>query len=75
MVEAILSSGNTKVENLGETSMLNGALLSTHNLLTSNKNINLDLINNTIDQFMKDIKFYKIKNNIFTDKSLENFFI
>ena len=74
IVEAILSSGNTKVENLGETSMLNGALLSTHNLLTSNKNINLDLINNTIDQFMKDIKFYKIKNNIFTDKSLENFF-
>ena len=33
MVEAILSSGETIIENLGETNILNNALVITHNEL------------------------------------------
>ena len=76
MVEAILSSGDTNVENFGETNMFNGALLSTHNLLREkdNNQINLNLINKTIKNFIEYENVKQTKNKIFTDKSLENFF-
>ena len=76
MVEAILSSGSTNIENLGETNILNGAVVSTHNSLKNieNSNINLNSINEIINKYMKDINFSETKNKIFTDKSLENFF-
>ena len=76
MVEAILSSGETIIENLGETNILNNALVITHNELKNKENtkIDLDLINYTILKFMKDKKYLNTKNKIFTDKSLENFF-
>ena len=76
MVEAILSSGDTKVENLGETSIFNGAVVSTHNELKEKENtkIDLDLINNKVLKLMRDRNFLSTKNKIFTEKSLENFF-
>lgn len=76
MVEAILSSGDTEVENLGETSIFNGAVVSTHNELKEKENtkINLDLINNKVLKLMRDRNFLSTKNKIFTEKSLENFF-
>ena len=76
MVEAILSSGDTMVENLGETSILSIALVSIHYDLQKKENtiIDLDLINNTVLKLMRDRNFLSTKNKIFTDKSLENFF-
>ena len=76
MVEAILSSGGTTVENLGETSIINGAVVITHNELQKEENtiIDLDLINNTVLKSMRDRNFLNSKSKIFTDKSLENFF-
>ena len=43
MVEAILSSGSTNIENLGETNILNGAVVSTHNSLKNIENSNINL--------------------------------
>jgi len=76
MVEAILSSGDTKVENLGETSIINGAVVNTHNELKEKENIkiDLDLINNKVLKLMSDRNFLSKKSKIFTEKSLENFF-
>ena len=76
MVEAILSSGGTTVENLGETSIINGAVVITHNELQKKENtiIDLNLINNTVLKSMRDRNFLNSKTKIFTDKSLENFF-
>ena len=76
IAEAILSSGDTMVENLGETSILNGAVVLTHNELQKKENliIDLDLINNAVLKEMNNQNFLKTKNKIFTDKSLENFF-
>ena len=76
VVEAILSSGQTNVENLGETSMLNTSIVITHNEFQKKENtiIDLDLINNTVLKLISDKNYLKTKNKIFTDKSLENFF-
>ena len=76
MVETILSSGDTNVENLGETSIVNGAVVSTHNELKEKENtkIDLDLINNKVLKLMKERNFLSTKSKIFTEKSLENFF-
>ena len=76
MVEAILSSGETVVKNLGETSIVNGAVVITHNELQKEENtiIDLDLINNTVLRLMRDRNFLDSKSKIFTEKSLENFF-
>ena len=76
MVEAILSSGDVKVENLGESSLINGVVVSTHNELKEKENtkIDLDLINNKVLKLMRDKNFLSTKNKIFTEKSLENFF-
>ena len=76
MVEAILSSGDTMVENLGETNILNGVLVSAHNQFQKEKNtiIDLNLINNKVLKLMRDRRFLNTKSKIFTEKSLENFF-
>ena len=76
MVEAILSSGDTIIKNLGETNILNGAIVSTHNELQKKENVTIDLklINSKVLKLMRDRNFLGTKNNIFTDKSLENFF-
>jgi len=76
MVEAILSTGDTTIENLGETNIINGAVVSTHNQLKKKENnrIDLDLINNTVSKLMTDRNFLIKKSKIFTEKSLENFF-
>ena len=76
MVEAILSSGEKKIENLGETNILNGAIVSTHLELQNEENttIDLNLINNKVLKLMTDRNFLNGKSNIFTEKSLENFF-
>jgi|TARA_B110000914_G_scaffold206033_1_gene201642 tetratricopeptide (TPR) repeat protein len=76
MVEAILSAGDSIVKNLGETSIINGAVVSTHNELKKKENnrIDLDLINNKVLKLMSDRNFLSKKSKIFTEKSLENFF-
>ena len=75
IVETMLSSGNSKVENLGETNILNGVVVSTHNALKNNENskIDLELINNTVLKLMRDRNFLTTNSKFFTDKSLENF--
>jgi tetratricopeptide (TPR) repeat protein len=75
IVETMLSSGNSKVENLGETNILNGVVVSTHNALKNNENskIDLELINNTVLKLMRDRNFLTTNSKVFTDKSLENF--
>ena len=76
IAEAIISSGDTLVENLGETSIINGVVVLTHNELQEKENttIDLNLINNAVLKAMNNRNFLKTKNQFFTDKSLENFF-
>jgi tetratricopeptide (TPR) repeat protein len=76
IAEAILSSGEMVVENLGETSIFNGVIVTTHNELQKKENskIDLDLINKKVLVSMKDKNFINKGSKIFTDKSLENFF-
>ena len=76
MVEAILSSGAVKVETFGESSIINGAVVSTHNEFKDNENtkIDLDFFNNKVFQLMSDRNLLSAKNKIFIEKSLENFF-
>ena len=76
MVEAILSSGNTTTKTLGESSIINGVIVTTHNEFQKDENtkIDLNIINNKIFQIMSDRNLLNSKNKIFVDKSLENFF-
>ena len=76
MVEAILSSGNRKIKTIGESSIINGVIVTTHNELQKdeNKKIDLNIINNKVFEIMNDRNFLNQKNKIFVDKSLENFF-
>ena len=76
VVEAILSSGATKIKTLGESSIINGTVVTTHNEFKNNENtkIDLDILNNKIFQIMNDRNLLNEKNQIFIDKSLENFF-
>ena len=76
VVEAILSSGATKIKTLGESSIINGTVVTIHNEFKNNENtkIDLDILNNKISQIMNDRNLLNEKNQIFIDKSLENFF-
>lgn len=79
LIESIISSGHEKVENLGETNLVNWAFLNTNKdfRVSSDKKIKVNLkafkekLSNVIESF-------KIKKSdekmIFSDKSLENFF-
>ncbi len=75
IVEAILSSGDTMVKNLGESSIINGVLLTTNNEFQNDENtkIDLNLINKKVFKIMNDRNFLNSKNKIFIEKSLENF--
>ena len=76
IVESILSSGAMKIKTLGESSIINGTVVTTHNEFKNNENtkIDLDILNNKIFQIMNDRNLLNEKNKIFIDKSLENFF-
>ena len=77
IIEAILSSGAVKIKTLGESSIINGTVVTTHNEFKNNENtkIDLDILNNKIFQIMNDRNLLNEKNKIFIDKSLENFFL
>ncbi len=72
VIEALLSSGKLKITSLGESSIFNGIVAREF----SPKNKNLIDLNLVIDQILKTYseKNYNLKNKIFIDKSLENFF-
>ena len=76
MAEAILSSGDIKVENIGESNILNGTLVNILNKFKKKEKIkiDLDLINNTVLKLMRDGNFLSKNSKVFTEKSLENFF-
>tara|TARA_Y100000389_G_scaffold19487_1_gene16882 strand:+ start:5310 stop:6779 length:1470 start_codon:yes stop_codon:yes gene_type:complete len=76
IVEALISSGDSIVENLGETNVLNGLIVSNFTSIKDKKIINIDLdkINKIIFNFIKDKNILNTKKKNFTDKSLENFF-
>ena len=76
IVEALMSSGDSIVENLGETNILNGAIVSNLTSIKDKKISNIDLskINQTIFNYIKDKNILNTKKKFFTDKSLENFF-
>ena len=75
MVEAILTSANTVIKTLGESSIINGVIVTTHNEFQKDENtkIDLNIIDNKIFQIMSDKNLLNSKNKIFVDKSLENF--
>ncbi len=80
LIESIISSGKNKVENLGETNLVNWSFLNTnrHILESANNkeklNINFEI---TASKLVKSIQNLNIKNEekiFFSEKSLENFF-
>ena len=76
MVEAILSSGNIAIKTLGESNIINGVIVTTHNGFQKDENtkIDLNIINNKIFKIMSDKNLLNSKNKFFIDKSFENFF-
>tara|TARA_B100001057_G_scaffold365974_1_gene369197 strand:+ start:2309 stop:3808 length:1500 start_codon:yes stop_codon:yes gene_type:complete len=84
LVESIISSGKDKIENLGETNLVNWAFLNTNrDVLFSSKSINEEeKIKINIKQTAKKLNFAfsnlnihnEEKSNIFSEKSLENFY-
>ena len=76
VVETLMSSGNTIVENLGETNILNGAIVSNFTSIKDKKINYIDLrkINEIIFNFLENKNILNQKRKFFTDKSLENFF-
>jgi len=82
LVEGIISSGLLKIENGGETAVINAEIIKEVRGKTFDKNFekikfNLDLnnlSNNILARYENFNLLYKDKNYFFTDKSLENFF-
>ncbi len=72
VIEVLLSSGDLKITSLGESSVFNGIIAKE---FSSDKKSLIDLSLVT-DQILKiyDERNYNLKNEIFIDKSLENFF-
>tara|TARA_S200000501_G_C20816988_1_gene741055 strand:- start:107 stop:1597 length:1491 start_codon:yes stop_codon:yes gene_type:complete len=82
LIESIISSGRTKIENLGETNLINWSLLNANkkDLLKpvfDNKKIFIDtdqITKNLLD-ILKNMNLpFDQKKNYFVEKSLENFF-
>ena len=72
IIEVLLTSGNKKITSLGESNIFNGIIAK--NFSDENKdNINLQFVENKILEIFDNINLNK-KNNLFVDKSLENFF-
>tara|TARA_B100001121_G_scaffold165983_1_gene145083 strand:- start:4740 stop:6131 length:1392 start_codon:yes stop_codon:yes gene_type:complete len=80
LVESIISSGNLKIPNGGETAVINWALLKNRRnefFNDSLENIDIDykdLKNNVLEKYKSLNLVYKNDGSFFTDKSLENFF-
>ena len=81
LLESIISSGDEKVENLGETNLVNWAFINTNQnfikSVYSDKKIDVDL-NITAQKLINVLKNLRKKNDskkiIFLEKSLENFY-
>jgi tetratricopeptide (TPR) repeat protein len=81
LLESIISSGDDKVENLGETNLVNWAFLNTNqnfiDSFSSEKKMDIDL-NITAQKLINVLKNLRKKNGskkkIFLEKSLENFY-
>ena len=80
LIESIISSGNDKVENLGETNLVNWAFLNTNRDIlkfsANNEKILIDL-DLTAKKLIDSIFNLDIKKNdkvFFSEKSLENFY-
>ena len=82
LIESIISSGNKKIPNGGETAVVNWAFLKSMrkkylNFITEKKEIVLDIeeVNEDIIKKYENLNLLlKEKNYFFIDKSLENFF-
>ncbi len=84
LIESIISSGGERIENFGETNLVNWAFLNTNrDILLSSKSsknqdkieINLQETAGKLDDAFHNLKNHKdIKKNIFSEKSLENFY-
>ena len=76
LVEGIISSGFLKIENGGETAIINSEIIK-QNQIFKKKKLIIDL-NNLSENILKRYEnlnlLQKDKNYFFTDKSLENFF-
>ena len=72
ILEAILSSGKKRILNLGETNLVNWSIISTPKKTMSK--LDAELICNKLLIALDNLSVSNSKNNIFIDKSLENFF-
>ena len=72
VVEAILSSGKKKILNLGETNLINGAVINTPKKTISS--LDTKLICSKLKIALDNLGVSNSENNTFIEKSLENFF-
>ena len=72
IIEAILSSGKKKILNLGETNLINWSVITTPKKTMSL--LDSGLICNKLETALNNLGVSNLKNNIFIEKSLENFF-
>jgi tetratricopeptide (TPR) repeat protein len=82
LVEGIISSGSIKIENGGETAVINSEIIKANkenifnnNFETNPLNIDINILsNNILSRYTNLNLLQNDKNYFFTDKSLENFF-
>ncbi len=72
VIEVLLSSGDSKITSIGEASIFNGIIAKEFSLEKKNP-VNLKLVNDQIFQIFEE-RNYDMRNKMFIDKSLENFF-
>ena len=86
MIESILSSGNRKIENLGETAFFQGIIMpeipqggvkKTYNKVAfvnekQNLTVDIELFTEQLLRVFSNVN-YNLQNKIFIDKSLDNF--
>ena len=78
LIESVISSGKDKIDNMGETNLVNWALLNTNrDFQRSSSKIKVNL-NSTSKKLRNAIENLSLKKNkkkiIFSEKSLENFY-
>jgi len=71
LIESIISSGKDKVENLGETNLVNS---SNNDDNKKNLNINFDITASKLINALENLNIKNDKKTFFSEKSLENFF-
>ena len=72
VIEVLLSSGKKRIKSLGEASIFNGIIAKEFSFENKNS-IDLKLVSDQILKIFED-RNYVLKNKVFIDKSLENFF-